>query len=66
MQSLQKLLCSLETYPLVLDSNLTRGYLLEEDLGDVTFLQHISTFNNKKEEFQKMNYKFIIYKDIVQ
>ncbi|MFY7994287.1 MAG: aminoglycoside phosphotransferase family protein [Bacteriovoracaceae bacterium] len=44
--------------PKILDSSLGRGYILEEDLGDVTFLQHISTFNNKKEELD-------VYKKVI-
>lgn len=44
--------------PEVLDSSLSRGYILEEDLGDVTFLQHISTFNNKEEELS-------VYKKVI-
>ncbi len=44
--------------PKILDSSLSRGYILEEDLGDVTFLQHISTFNNKKEELD-------VYKKVI-
>lgn len=44
--------------PEVLDTSLSRGYILEEDLGDVTFLQHISTFNNKEEELS-------VYKKVI-
>ena len=44
--------------PAILDSNLGRGYLLQEDLGDMTFLQYISTFDNKKQELD-------VYKKVV-
>lgn len=36
----------------ILDMNLSRGYLLEEDLGDVTFLTHLATIRDENEEFQ--------------
>ncbi|MGZ3789262.1 MAG: aminoglycoside phosphotransferase family protein [Bacteriovorax sp.] len=38
--------------PLIFDKDLGTGYLLEEDLGDVTFLKEISLISSKKEEFQ--------------
>ena len=44
--------------PQILDHNLTRGYLLEEDLGNVTLLHHISGLKTTEEEFQI--YKVII------
>jgi aminoglycoside/choline kinase family phosphotransferase len=44
--------------PGILDHNLSRGYLLEEDLGNETLLQHISGVNSSEEEFR-------IYKIIV-
>jgi len=44
--------------PAILDHNLSRGYLLEEDLGNETLLQHISSINSTEEEFR-------IYKIIV-
>jgi aminoglycoside/choline kinase family phosphotransferase len=37
--------------PLIFDKDLGTGYLLEEDLGDVTFLKEISLINTKSEEF---------------
>jgi len=36
--------------PRVLDSSPPKGYLLEEDLGDVTFLRHLSGLRNQREE----------------
>lgn len=36
--------------PAILDMNLSRGYLLEEDLGDKTFLTHLATLKNEEEE----------------
>lgn len=45
--------------PGILDHNLSRGYLLEEDLGNETLLQHISSINNSEEEFRI--YKIIVY-----
>lgn len=44
--------------PGILDHNLSRGYLLEEDLGNETLLQHISGVNSSEEELR-------IYKVIV-
>jgi N-acetylmuramate 1-kinase len=44
--------------PSIIDHNLTRGYLLEEDLGNQTLLHHISGLKTKEEEYQ-------IYKIIV-
>lgn len=44
--------------PKILDHNLSRGYLLEEDLGNETLLQHIAGINSREEEFR-------IYKIIV-
>jgi aminoglycoside/choline kinase family phosphotransferase len=44
--------------PKILDHNLSRGYLLEEDLGNVTLLHHISGLKTTEEEFQI--YKVII------
>ncbi len=38
--------------PLILDKDLGTGYLLEEDLGDVTFLKEISLINTTEDEFQ--------------
>lgn len=37
--------------PLIHDKELTTGYILEEDLGDVTFLKEISQINTLKEEY---------------
>lgn len=44
--------------PGILDHNLSRGYLLEEDLGNETLLAHISGLNSTEEEYR-------IYKIIV-
>ncbi|RPJ78517.1 MAG: DUF1679 domain-containing protein [Alphaproteobacteria bacterium] len=44
--------------PLILDKDLGTGYILEEDLGDQTFLKEISQITNKEEEFK-------FYKDAV-
>lgn len=44
--------------PDILDHNLSRGYMLQEDLGNVTLLQHMSTVKSNSEEFE-------IYKKIV-
>lgn len=44
--------------PLILDKDLGTGYILEEDLGDSTFLKEISQISNKEEEFK-------FYKDAV-
>lgn len=38
--------------PGILDQNLTRGYLLEEDLGNETLLQHIATLGSSEEELK--------------
>ena len=38
--------------PLIYDKELTTGYILEEDLGDATYLREISQISNKEEEFQ--------------
>lgn len=37
--------------PQIWDKNLSKGYILEEDLGDVTLLSHLATFKNPKEEY---------------
>jgi hypothetical protein len=37
--------------PLILDKDLGTGYLLEEDLGDVTFLKDIAQIANRNEEY---------------
>lgn len=44
--------------PGILDMNLARGYLLEEDLGDVTFLSHLATVTSDAEEYR-------LYKTVV-
>lgn len=44
--------------PQILDHNLSRGYLLQEDLGNATLLQHIAGVNSFDEEFKI--YKIII------
>ena len=44
--------------PFIHDLNLTKGYILEEDLGDVTLLQHLSQVANKEDEL-------VIYKRII-
>jgi len=44
--------------PAILDHNLSRGYLLQEDLGNVTLLHHLSSITSVEEEFH-------IYKKIV-
>jgi len=36
--------------PGVLDAQLSRGYILEEDLGDTTFLSHLACIKDSKEE----------------
>jgi aminoglycoside/choline kinase family phosphotransferase len=38
--------------PLILDKDLGTGYILEEDLGDVTFLKDIAQISTKDEEYQ--------------
>lgn len=37
--------------PLIYDRELSTGYILEEDLGDVTFLKDIATMENAESEF---------------
>jgi aminoglycoside/choline kinase family phosphotransferase len=44
--------------PEILDHNLSRGYSLQEDLGNKTLLLHLSTLQSSEDEFQ-------IYKKIV-
>jgi aminoglycoside/choline kinase family phosphotransferase len=44
--------------PQILDHNLSKGYLLEEDLGDTTLLQHLAEIKSSKDEFDI--YKIII------
>lgn len=44
--------------PEILDHNLSRGYLLQEDLGNATLLTHIAGINSSTEEFKI--YKVII------
>lgn len=44
--------------PEILDHNLSRGYSLQEDLGNTTLLLHLSTITSTKQEFE-------IYKTIV-
>lgn len=44
--------------PKILDTNLKRGYILQEDLGDVTLLQHLAGLGSVKEEFN-------VYKKII-
>lgn len=44
--------------PQIVDHNLTRGYSLQEDLGNVTLLLHLSSMTSTEEEFK-------IYKTIV-
>ncbi len=44
--------------PEILDHNLSRGYSLQEDLGNKTLLLHLSTLQSREEEFE-------IYKKIV-
>lgn len=38
--------------PLIHDKELATGYILEEDLGDITFLKEISLINNSEEEYE--------------
>ncbi|MDO9182839.1 MAG: phosphotransferase [Bacteriovorax sp.] len=38
--------------PQILDKDLGTGYILEEDLGDVTFLKEITQISSKEEEYQ--------------
>jgi aminoglycoside/choline kinase family phosphotransferase len=38
--------------PSIFDKNLLKGYLLEEDLGDVTLLKKMSQINNTSEELE--------------
>jgi aminoglycoside/choline kinase family phosphotransferase len=44
--------------PAILDHNLPKGYLLQEDLGNQTLIMHMSGIDSKEEEFR-------IYKKIV-
>jgi aminoglycoside/choline kinase family phosphotransferase len=44
--------------PLIVDHNLSRGYSLQEDLGNETLLHRLSTLTSSEEEFQ-------IYKKII-
>ncbi len=44
--------------PQILDHNLSKGYLLEEDLGDTTLLQYLAEIKSSKDEFEI--YKIII------
>ncbi len=44
--------------PNVYDYNIQRGYILEEDLGDITLLQKLSQLENTEEEFDI--YKMVI------
>lgn len=44
--------------PQIHDMNLKKGYILEEDLGDKTLLQRLSSIEDKEEEFN-------IYKEII-
>ncbi len=44
--------------PEIIDSNLSRGYSLQEDLGDETLLLHLSTLTSSGEEYR-------IYKTVV-
>jgi aminoglycoside/choline kinase family phosphotransferase len=37
--------------PLILDKELSTGYILEEDLGDITFLKEIAQINSLKDEY---------------
>ncbi len=37
--------------PRLYDIKLRKGYLLEEDLGDITLLQHLSHLENREEEY---------------
>lgn len=38
--------------PKIYDKDLQRGYMLQEDLGDITFLKEIATVDSKEEEFE--------------
>lgn len=44
--------------PKIIDKNLKKGYLLEEDLGDTTLLQKLSQVNSREEEFN-------LYKEVI-
>lgn len=44
--------------PNIIDTNLERGYILQEDLGDKTLLQHLAQLGSVSEEFN-------VYKTIV-
>ena len=37
--------------PRIIDTNLKRGYILQEDLGDKTLLQHLARLGSVKDEF---------------
>ena len=39
--------------PKILDQNLQKGYLLEEDLGDTTFLKHLATIDSVDAELDQ-------------
>ncbi len=49
--------------PKVYDHNLKRGYILEEDLGDMTLLQKLSQVENTQEEF---NYYLEIINELLK
>lgn len=38
--------------PAIYDAQMARGYILEEDLGDVTFLTHLASINDKDQEYK--------------
>jgi aminoglycoside/choline kinase family phosphotransferase len=38
--------------PRIYDKNLSKGYLLEEDLGDITLLQHLSKIKTEADEYK--------------
>jgi aminoglycoside/choline kinase family phosphotransferase len=44
--------------PKIVDKNLTKGYILEEDLGDTTLLVHLAQLKSPKQELE-------IYKKII-
>ncbi|HXH75293.1 MAG TPA: phosphotransferase [Bacteriovoracaceae bacterium] len=44
--------------PAILDHNLPKGYMLQEDLGNETFIMYLATLTNKEQEF-------VAYKTIV-
>src|SRR4051812_23850213 len=37
--------------PRIIDHNLPKGYILQEDLGNETMIQHLSRLTTKEEEF---------------